>query len=482
MNLQLKPDMKLTQQLVMTPQLQQAIRLLQYSRLELVDTIQQALMENPLLEEKEQENWENIDENDQVEFRKINLEESSSLQHAEWDDYMGTFSSSARQFKEKEPMQESVPLEDVSASKPSLESHLYWQLHLSELNTRERKIGEIIISSLGPSGYLEFFPEEIAENYSYTTQEVEEVLKRVQFFDPVGMATRSLSECLLRQLENLGLDNSATRTLIDEHLEDLEENNLQHLSSKLDIPSQELKEYIDIIKNLDPRPGNSFGPGETFYISPDAYIYKYHEEFVIMLNEEGLPDLHLNEYYKNELNNTWGETRDYLQEQLREAVWLMKSIYQRQKTLYKVVESILKSQREFFEYGVNYLRPMVLKDVAEDIEMHESTVSRITTNKYLATPFGTFELKYFFNSGLRLSHGGQVASESVKSLIKRLITEEDPNKPLSDKKLVNLLKENLQVYIARRTVAKYREALGIPSSTKRKKIGNPKFSKTRFRK
>ena len=198
---------------------------------------------------------------------------------------------------------------------------------------------------------------------------------------------------------------------------------------------------------------------------------------MILLNEEGLPDLQLNDFYKNEINKTQGKTKEYLQEQLREAVWLMRSIYQRQRTLYKVVESILGFQREFFEHGVNYLRPMVLKDVAEDIEMHESTVSRITTNKYIATPFGTFELKYFFNSGLGLSSGGQVASESVKSLIKSLVAEEDRNKPLSDNKLVELLNDSLQVYIARRTVAKYREAMGIPSSTKRKKMGNMKFKK-----
>ncbi len=478
MSLQLKQDIKLSQQLVMTPQLQQAIRLLQYSRLELQETIQQSLMENPLLEERvEQENWEQVEDKKpaQEKFEKINVEDSSSLREAEWDDYMGTFSSSAHQFKEKETVDESVSLEAVSATKPSLESHLYWQLYLSEFDTREQEIGEIIISNLGTSGYLEYFPEEIAENHSYSQEEIEKVLNKIQFFDPVGVAARSINECLLRQAENLYLHDPALKKLIGEHLEDLEENNLQQLANKLDISREQLEEYVELIKNLDPRPGSSFGTGETFYIVPDAYIYKYNDEFVILLNEEGLPDLQLNDFYKNEINRAKGKTRDYLQEQFREAVWLMRSIYQRQRTLYKVVESILGFQREFFEHGVNYLRPMVLKDVAEDIEMHESTVSRITTNKYVSTPFGTFELKYFFNSGLGLSSGGQVASESVKSLIKSLVSEEDPNKPLSDNKLVELLNENLQVYIARRTVAKYREAMGIPSSTKRKKMGKMKF-------
>ncbi len=476
MSLQLKQDIKLSQQLVMTPQLQQAIRLLQYSRLELAETVQQALMENPLLEEKgEQENWEQPEESNNEKFQKINVEDSSSLRDAEWDDYMGTFSSSAHQFKEKEAVDESVPLEAVSASKPSLESHLYWQLYLSDFDDKEREIGEIIISSLGSSGYLEFFPEEIADTYSYNCEEVEKVLYRIQFFDPVGVAARSLNECLLRQVQNLGVDEPELRTLIYEYLGELEENKFQQLANILNISLEQLYEYFDLIKNLDPRPGSSFGGGETFYIVPDAYIYKYNEEFVILLNEEGLPDLQLNDFYKSELSKTQGKTKEYLQEQLREAVWLMRSIYQRQRTLYKVVESILGFQKEFFEYGVNYLRPMVLKDVAEDIEMHESTVSRITTNKYLACPFGTFELKYFFNSGLGLSSGGQVASESVKSLIKGLVSEEDPNKPLSDNKLVEILNDKLQVYIARRTVAKYREAMGIPSSTKRKKMGKMKF-------
>jgi len=476
MSLQLRQNLKLAQQLVMTPQLQQAIKLLQLSRLELVETVEQALLENPLLEERQhqEEPGEETDgdrENpSSEELKKIDGEEHDLLRNAEWEDYIGVFSSTSRSSTEKEIPEEMVSLETVYSAKPSLESHLSWQLHLSNLTEKEVRIGEVVINNLDSSGYLALDAEEIVQLTGYNAEDVEEVLAKVRQFDPVGVASRSLKECLLEQVHYIGYDDHKLLELIQNHLTDLENRNYKALSSKLDLSLDEIREYIDLIQGLDPRPGSSFRGGDTFYVSPDVYVYKYDDEFIILLNDDGLPDLSLSPYYLESLGQKSKKESDYLQEKMREALWLIKSIQQRQRTLYRVVESIVKFQREFFEQGVNHLRPLVLKDVAEDIEVHESTVSRITTNKFVSTPFGIYELKFFFSSGLGKDGGGQMASESVKNIIKKLISEENPQKPLSDKGIVELLNEKLQVNIARRTVAKYREAMNIPSSTKRKKV------------
>ncbi len=476
MSLQLRQNLKLAQQLVMTPQLQQAIKLLQLSRLELVETVEQALMENPLLEERqhqEEPGGEGDGERENPgkdEVQKIEGEEHDLLRNAEWEDYLGVFSSTSRSSSEREIPEEMVSLETVCSSKPSLESHLSWQLHLSNLSRKEVEIGEVVINNLDSSGYLALDTEEVVQLTGYSEPDVEEALAKVRQFDPVGVGSRSLQECLLEQVHYLDHEDPKLIEIIQNHLNDLENRNYKALSSKLDLSLEQVKEYIDIIQGLDPRPGSSFRGGDTFYVSPDAYVYKYDEEFVILLNDDGLPDLSLSPYYLESLSRQSKKESDYLQEKMREALWLIKSIQQRQRTLYRVVESIVKFQREFFERGVNHLRPLVLKDVAEDIEVHESTVSRITTNKFVSTPFGIYELKFFFSSGLGKDGGGQMASESVKNIIKKLISEENPQKPLSDKGIVELLNEKLQVNIARRTVAKYREAMNIPSSTKRKKL------------
>jgi RNA polymerase sigma-54 factor len=472
MALELRQNLKLSQQLVMTPQLQQAIKLLQLSRQELMDTVQEALLENPLLEEKqaEQEAEENPQAQESAEkFQKFDVQESSLLRNAEWEDYLGSFSSSSKLAGEREIPEQMVSFEATYAAKPSLESHLYWQLFLSHFSPRQRSIGELIIGNLDSHGYLQITPQEIAQAQGCAEEEVLEVLYGIQEFDPVGVASRDLGECLLTQLRVQDRLDDVLQKMLQEHLQDLQEQDYQILAKKLGLSTEEVLHYMDIIQSLDPRPGNSFGTGETFYVIPDAYVYKMDDEFVIMLNEEGMPDLQLNPQYLQEVSSRQGKTKEFLQEQLREAMWLMKSLQQRQRTLYLVVESIVRFQREFFEHGVSRLRPLVLKDVAEDVEVHESTVSRITNNKYISTPYGIFELKYFFNSGLGVQGGGFVASQSVKAQIQKMISEEDQQRPLSDKKLVELLQQKLQVDIARRTVAKYREALGIPASSKRKR-------------
>ena len=296
------------------------------------------------------------------------------------------------------------------------------------------------------------------------------VLERVQLFDPVGVAARSARECLLVQLKNLRYDRDPVLVeLVESHLEDIEAKRYRPLLRKFRLDMNNLKEYLDIIQSLDPMPGASFGGGEPTYVSPDVYVYKIDNEFVILFNEDGLPQLHLSSLYHAKMKLTSEQEKEYCSEKMRSAAWMIKSLYQRQRTLYKVMESIVRHQQDFFEYGVTKLSPLILKNIADDIDMHESTISRITTNKYVATPHGIFQLKFFFNSGLELDNGSQVGSESVKAQIKKFIAEEDANAPLSDERIGEMLKKSFKVNIARRTVAKYRTSLDIPSSSRRRK-------------
>ncbi|MDL2314391.1 RNA polymerase factor sigma-54 [Desulfovibrio sp. OttesenSCG-928-C14] len=303
-------------------------------------------------------------------------------------------------------------------------------------------------------------------------EEFEKVLASVQRFDPVGVAARTPQECLLVQVGVLGYDRDPVLvSLIRDHLEDLEARRYKPLMRKFKLGPDDLREYLEIIQTLDPVPGASFGDVEPNYVAPDVYVYKYEGDFFIVLNDEGLPQLQLSSLYGDSLAvQAGGKDKDYFQERMRSAAWLIKSLHQRQRTLYKVMESIVKHQRDFFEEGPARLRPLILKEIAEDVGMHESTISRVTSNKYAATPYGVFELKYFFNSSLALADGNEVGSESVKVLIKKYIAEEDHKAPLSDEKIVEMLQEALSLNIARRTVAKYRTALGIPSSSKRKEV------------
>ena len=283
------------------------------------------------------------------------------------------------------------------------------------------------------------------------------------------MAARNPRECLLIQLRSLRYDRDPMLVaLVTDHLEDLEAKRYKPLLRKFHLGMEELKEYLDIIQSLDPLPGASYGGGEPTFVSPDVFVYKLGDDFIILLNEDGLPQLQLSSLYEKGLHGASEKEKDYCSEKMRAASWLIKSLYQRQRTLYKVVESIVKYQRPFFEKGVTQLAPLILKDIADDIGMHESTVSRITTSKYVATPHGTYELKFFFNSALELDDGSQVGSESVKALIKKFIAEEDAKNPLSDERIGEMLKEHLKVNIARRTVAKYRTAMDIASSSRRK--------------
>ena len=472
MALELRQQLKLTQQLVMTPQLQQAIKLLQLSRVELLETVQQELLENPFLEESSvNDDASALEQHEESrEAPKEEVYDKELAKDADWEDYLGEFASTPRlsQSREYELAEEISPLEARYAAKPTLDGHLLWQLRLSSLTEEQKGIGEVIIGNLSSAGYLQASIEEVAEMANVAPEAVLPVLEKVQMFDPVGVAARDARECLMVQIKSLNYARDPILVeLVESHLEDLEAKRYKPLLRKFKLDMEELKEYLDIIQSLDPLPGASFGGGEPTYVSPDVFVYKMGDEFVILLNDDGLPQLQLSAMSQMNIGNSEQE-KDYCSEKIRSASWLIKSLYQRQRTLYKVMESIVRHQQPFFEDGVTKLAPLILKDIADDISMHESTVSRITTNKYVATPHGIFELKFFFNSGLELDDGSQVGSESVKALIKKFISEEDTRSPLSDERIGEMLKERLKVNIARRTVAKYRTALDIPSSSRRK--------------
>ena len=476
MALELRQQLKLSQQLVMTPQLQQAIKLLQLSRLELVESVQQELLENPLLEEILVEEERPAPTMAEDSHAPDGTQEEGAMQRelmktAEWDDYIGDFASTTRQAtgREYEASEEGMSFEARLTSKTSLEGHLSWQINLSPFTAQERAIADDIVGNLDGMGYLQSTVEEIAQTTGADPDQVEKVLHALHRFDPVGVAARTPQECLLVQLEVYGQTDPVLLEIVSEHLEDLEKKRYKILAKKFKLTFEELKAYLDVIQSLDPLPGSHFSSSEPMYVSPDAFVYKYGDDFVIVLNEEGVPKLQLSPYYMEDMGRA-GKDKEYLQDKMRSAQWLMKSLYQRQRTLFKVLESIVKFQREFFEDGVSRFKPLILKDVADDIGMHESTVSRITTNKYVATPHGIYELKFFFNSSLELDDGTSVGSESVKALIKKLLTEEDSKKPISDEQIADILKQKLQVNIARRTVAKYRMAMGIESSSKRKSV------------
>lgn len=471
MALELRQQLKLSQQLVMTPQLQQAIKLLQLSRVELLETVQQELLENPFLEESSVTDDSSLEQREESrEAPKEEVYDRELAKDADWEDYLGEFASTPRlsQSREFELAEEISPLEARYAAKPTLEGHLFWQLRLSSLTEEQKAIGEVIIGNLSSAGYLQASIEEVAEMAQVAPEAVLPVLERVQLFDPIGVAARDARECLMVQIKSLNYARDPILVeLVESHLEDLEAKRYKPLLRKFKLDMEELKEYLDIIQSLDPLPGASFGGGEPTYVSPDVFVYKMGDEFVILLNDDGLPQLQLSAMSQMNIGGSEKE-KDYCSEKIRSASWLIKSLYQRQRTLYKVMESIVRHQQPFFEDGVTKLAPLILKDIADDISMHESTVSRITTNKYVATPHGIFELKFFFNSGLELDDGSQVGSESVKALIKKFISEEDTRSPLSDERIGEMLKERLKVNIARRTVAKYRTALDIPSSSRRK--------------
>ncbi|KAB0664824.1 RNA polymerase factor sigma-54 [Oryzomonas japonica] len=477
MAMEMRQQLKMTQQLVMTPQLQQAIKLLQLTRLELQDVVRLELEENPLLEESveaeevrepeslELEEKESEPEQDGEEFHEVETGEDTLR---DWDSYLDGYNySSGEQYSGED---DRPSFESMLTRKGTLNDHLLWQLHMGPFSDAEVQVGEEIIGNIDESGYLRASVEEIAQVCNCDSEKVLSVLERIKEFDPTGVGARDLKECLLIQARFLGMEGSVVERVLLNHLNDLETRKYKQIARDLGVDLNQVLMAAKIIAGFDPRPGRIYGSEDVQYISADIFVYKVGEEYVVMLNEEGLPSLRLSPYYTEVKGNAGVDSRaeEYINEKVRSAMWLIKSIQQRQRTIYKVAKSIIRFQREFLDRGIEFLRPLVLRDVADDIGMHESTISRVTTNKYMQTPQGLFELKYFFNSGLSTSEGDFVASESVKNRIKEIIEKEDPRKPLSDQKIAELL-SGQTVNIARRTVTKYRELLRIGSSSERKR-------------
>ncbi len=483
MALDLRLQVKLSQQLVMTPQLQQAIKLLQLSRMELVDVVTEELAENPLLEEGAETKEEHDDEVANLEGDAVSLTdaapeqevkaESEGMNDIDWQTYLEGYSLNSSDTRNSYEDHEDRPsFESLLTRQKSLKDHLMWQLSLSSFSVDERLAAAEIIGNLDDIGYLKASLEEMAENSKIELQVFASALKRVQQFDPAGVAGHNLRECLLLQLDRLELSDSLAATILRDFIVELEGRKYPVIAKALKVSLDDILAAAKVIASLDPRPGRAYNEEDVHYISPDIFVHKVGDEYVVTQNDDGLPNLRINSFYRSALTDSKvvdKKAGEYIQEKMRSAVWLIKSIHQRQRTIYKVTKSIVKFQREFFDHGIEYLKPLVLRDVADDIEMHESTVSRVTTNKYVQTPQGLFELKYFFNSGINTSDGDSVASESVKSRIKEIIAEENPKKPYSDQKIVALLAEH-HINIARRTVTKYREMLGIGSSTERKRL------------
>jgi len=478
MALELRQQLKLTQQLIMTPQLQMAIKLLQLSRLELLNTIRKELEENPTLEEEinevsAEESLAERSESLPVESsgsKEVTIEENIR-DDIDWNNYINEYNSSGRTHFEAEK-KDTPNFESFVAHKESLREHLLWQLLMLSLTQEEEKIGSLIVGNLNEDGYLEASIQDLVEMSGSDPDKIEKTLSLMQTFDPIGVCSRNLGECLLIQARHFGLDNTIVTQIIENHLNHLENKNYKAIAKSLKINIEDVIVAVQVIKGLEPRPGRQFVEEEAQYINPDVFVYKLENEFVIVVNDDGMPKLHVNNFYKNAFKddgNFSDDAKEYVHEKMRSATWLIRSIHQRQKTIYRVMESILKFQRSFFEKGIAYLKPMVLRDVAEDIGMHESTISRVTTNKYVHTPRGIFELKYFFNSSIQRVEGDAIASASVQDKIKQLIESEDPKKPFSDDKISKLLKES-NICIARRTVAKYREMMRVLPSNKRKEF------------
>ena len=479
MAIEMRQQMKLSQQLVMTPQLQQAIKLLQLSRLELQDVVRQELEENPLLDEvpeleeiKEAEPLELSEKEAEpeapaTEFQEVTAGEET--REMDWESYLDGYNYTAgEQYYDDE---ERPSFENLLTKKSTLVDHLMWQLSLTKLTDDEMRVGTEIIGNIDDEGYFRASLADIASACRMDESFVEAVLKRIQEFDPSGVAARDLRECLLLQVRSLGMGGSLVEAVLTDHLKDLEARKYKQAARALGVDVNDILTATRIIASLDPKPGRMFGQDDVQYISADIFVYKIGEEYVVVLNDEGLPNLRINPLYAGEGKGgaqADPKAEEYINDKMRSAMWLIKSIQQRQRTVYKVAKSLVKFQRDFLDRGIEYLKPLVLRDIAEDIGMHESTISRVTTNKYMQTPQGLYELKYFFNSGISTNEGDFIASESVKNKIKEIVDAEDPRKPYSDQRLAELLSAH-NINIARRTVTKYREMLRIGSSSERKK-------------
>ncbi len=483
-NLGIRLEAKMSQSLVMTPRLQQAIKLLQYNHLEMVEHVQEAMLENPTLEAVP-DSEANLDAADgerrlleKSEAQKSDLaeqqngEQDTGLDWEKFIDHMASTRTSAPSSSSGGTIHDDLPpIETNLTYGESLADHLDFQLKMMRCGEDEARMAELIIQNLDDRGYLAGSLDDMASEAGVDPEVAEEALELVQGLDPVGCGARSLSECLILQARvNFPEDPTFERILSEEHLHHLERRNYIAIARDLDLDPEDVIEYHRMIQELEPLPGRGFTGDEPRYITPDIYVVKRGGEWQVELNEDGMPDLRISRYYQKVLKEASKADKEYLLDKLRGAEFLIKSIHKRRKTIRKVTESLLKFQRDFFEHGVDRLRPLVLQDVADDVGVHMSTVSRATTNKYVHTPHGTFELKFFFSAAVKQQTGGDMAAEAIKSRIKSMVAEEDAKKPLSDQAIADTLKKEQGIRIARRTVAKYREAMGILPSSQRKQM------------
>ncbi len=472
MSISQKLHTKLVQKLILTPSLQQAIKLLPMSTLELSELLNQEMVENPMLEEAPTEEAQAAAEAPPEKPEEKPQDKTDSWDDQDYEYFFGEYLDDGYRSKTPTEVKELPPIENTLSTPltASLADHLLWQLSMQTDDGLIRDIGEAIVGNLDDDGYLVATVDDLVNMGSWPLAEVERALRLVQGFDPVGVAARDLQESLLLQLRHAGHAGTPAERIVTEFMRLLQNHQVPELARKLGLPIEELKPHIELIRHLDPKPGSRFNPSQSQYVIPDVYIVKVEEQYVALLNEEGLPQLRISPVYRRLLDKGAGnsdETRAYVKDKFRSALWLIKSVEQRQKTIHKVASSIVNFQKDFLDHGIEYLRPLVLRDVANDIGMHESTVSRVVTNKYMHTPQGVFEMKYFFHSGIASSYGEAVSSVTIKQRIRKIIDQEDVRKPLSDSKIVSMLqREGLD--LARRTIAKYREELKIPTSNQRK--------------
>ena len=495
-------QVKLSQKLILTPSLQQAIKLLPMSTLELADMLQQEITENPLLEEElERERSETPEPSEAPsegsEERSTSEAASEtpeapkpepepepdpksddSLNEIDFESFFSDYLDEGYRPRTSYEVPELPPIENTLSATATLADHLDWQLRMTSMGDKTQEIGEAIIGNIDEHGYLQATIEELCEMGQYSADEVAGALSIVQGFDPVGVGARDLKECLLLQIAKLELGETPLEAMVSDHLDHLQNHRFNEIAKAMKLPLDDVIHHCEIIRRLDPQPGSKFVTEKSHYVTPDVYVVKVDGKYEIVLNEDRLPQLRISSVYRRMLENKTDEnqaTREYVKDKLRSALWLIKSVDQRQKTIYKVANSIVRQQHEFLDNGVEHLRPLVLRDVAIDIGMHESTVSRVVANKYIHTPQGVSPMKYFFHSGIASIGGDHVSSVTIKQRIKKIVEEENPKKPLSDSKIVRIL-EDEGLVLARRTIAKYREELRIPPSNQRKNLYSSPFA------
>ena len=459
-----------TQKLIMTPELRQAIQILQFNNVELMEYVDKQLEVNPFLESMDNKNSESVSDDELS--NDSSYEQDEFNDEIDWKEITEKYDDLSYKYYEKNSdSDEKQSFESYTSKKMSLKDHLMVQLGVSVKTNKEKRTGEFIIESLDSKGYLECSLQDISLLLNEDIVEVERILRLIQTFDPVGVGARNLGECLMIQLKEKGIQDKNAYIIAENYLEDIATNKIQKIAKELKISVNRVQGICDIIKMLEPKPSRGFivDSDNIRYIVPDVTIEEINGEYIIIVNDNNLPTLTISNYYKDLINNLNDkEANKFLSDKLNSSIWLIKSIEQRRMTLYKVTESILKFQRKFFDEGKTALKPLVLKDVADDIGVHESTVSRATNGKYVQTPRGLFELKYFFASSVGENYGEGISSTSVKTQIQKIINEENPQKPLSDQKIAEMLGDG-GVNISRRTVAKYRDEMRIPSSSMRRR-------------